>query len=94
MLPGHQRQRLAVIPRHPRRRVGGQLRGMPLQLGEVVEGIGAGEFAGVDQAHEQVPDLGALQRAIEQRIFAMQDGRLQRPFADVVVQGRAGLPQK
>jgi hypothetical protein len=45
---------------------------VPLQLGEVVEGIGTGEFAGVDQAHEQIAYLGAVQRAIEQSIFTMQ----------------------
>src|SRR5271157_3024942 len=34
-----------------------QLGGLPLQLGEVVEGVGAAQFAGMNQAHEQVTEL-------------------------------------
>ena len=45
---------------------------MLLQFCEVVEWVGAGEFTAVDQAHEQVAHLGAVQRAIEQRILAAQ----------------------
>ena len=40
------------------------------------------------------PDFGAVQRAIEQRILAMQHGAFQRAFTDVVVQRCAGFPQK
>ena len=67
---------------------------MPLQLGEVVERIGAREFAGVDQAHEQIAGFGAVQRAIEQSILAMQHRAFERAFADIVVQRCAGFPQK
>jgi hypothetical protein len=63
-------QRIAVIPRHPLRRVLLQQLGVPEQLGQVVEGIGGVQLARVDQAHEQVPDPGTVQRLIEQRIFA------------------------
>ena len=51
----------SVIPRHPRRWILHQFACVPLQLSEVVEGIGVGEFAGVDQAPEQIADLGAVQ---------------------------------
>ena len=88
------RQRLEVVPGHPRRRIGRQFACVPLQLGEVVERIGVGQFAGVDQAHEQIADFGAVQRAIEQSILAMQHGAFERAFADVVVQRCAGFPQK
>ena len=64
---------------------------MFLQLGEVVERIGLGQFAGVDQTHEQIAHFGAVQRAIEQRILAMQHRTFQRTFADVVVERRAGF---
>jgi hypothetical protein len=42
-------QLLAVIPGHPRGRIGRQLGGVALQLAEIVESIGASQFAGVDQ---------------------------------------------
>ena len=37
---------LVVVPGHPRCRILGQLDGVFLQLGEVVEGIGVVQFAG------------------------------------------------
>ena len=64
---------------------------MPLQLGEVVEGIGFIQLASVDQAHKQVTYFGAVQRAIEQRIFAMQHGAFERAFTDVVVERGASI---
>ena len=57
------RQRLAVVPGHPLRRVLLQLLGMPLQLGEVVERIDAVQLAGVDQAHEQVAHARSIARS-------------------------------
>ena len=45
-------QRLAVVPRHPLRRLPLQLPGMPLQFRQVVERIDSVEFAGVNQTHE------------------------------------------
>ena len=33
---------------------------------EVVEGIGAGQFGGVDQRHEEVADFGAVLGLVEQ----------------------------
>ena len=84
-------QALAVIPRHPGRRVLGQFLGVSLQLGEVVEGIGAVQFAGVDQTHEQIAHLGAVRGLIEQTVLSMKNAFLQGPLDDVRVQGRAGL---
>jgi hypothetical protein len=57
---------------------------VPLQLGEVVEGIGFIQLASVDQAHEEITHFGAVQRAIKQRILAMQHGAFERAFADVM----------
>ena len=46
---------------------------MLLQLGEVVEGIGLAELAGVDEAHEDVPDVGAVERLVEQGVLPVED---------------------
>ncbi len=41
-----------------------QFLGVFLQFGEVVERIGVVQFAGVDQAHEQIAHLGAVRGLI------------------------------
>jgi hypothetical protein len=61
---------LAVIPRHPGRRILGQLFGVFLQFDEVFEGIGVVQFAGMDQAHEQISHLRAVLGLIEQAVLA------------------------
>ena len=63
---------------------------MPLQLRQTIERVGAAQLAGVDQAHEQVAHLGAVQRLIKQRILAMQDRAFQRPLTDIVIERSAG----
>ena len=83
-----------LIPRHPSRWLGCQVRGTFLQLSEVVKRIGAGKFTGMDQTHEQIAGFGAVQRAIKQRVLAMQHRPFQRTFAEIVIQGCAGFPQK
>jgi hypothetical protein len=50
----------AVVPRHPPRWVFLHFIGVPLQLGKIVEGIGATQLGGVNQAHEDVTDLSAI----------------------------------
>jgi hypothetical protein len=42
-------------------------RGVALQLGQVVEGVGAAQLTSVNQAHEQVAHLRPVLRPIEQR---------------------------
>ena len=61
---------------------------MLLQGHEVVEGVDPVEFAGVDQAHVDVAHPGPRKRYIGQRVFAVEDGRLEPPLRDVVVQRR------
>ncbi len=39
---------------------------MPLQLGQVIRGIGSVQLAGVDQTHEEIAHSGAIQRLIEE----------------------------
>ena len=67
------RQSLAIVPGHPFRWTGGQFLGVALQLDQVVEGVGATQLAGVDQAHEQIADLRAVQGAIEECIFSTME---------------------
>ena len=51
-----------VIPRQPFFGVGGNGGGLALEGGEVIEGVGVVEFAGVDQAHEEIPHVGTVLR--------------------------------
>ena len=86
------RQRLAVVPGHP---VRGRLLQLPtLQLGEVVERIDVVEFAGVNQAHEQVSHLRSIPVLVKQRVLAMQDRFLQCPLHQIIVQRCSRFPQK
>ena len=57
---------------------------MFLQFGEVVEGISLVQFAGVDQAHEQVADPGAVFGFVKVSVFAVQDGLFQGSFANII----------
>lgn len=47
----------------------GQFVGVFLHLGEIVEGIGAVQFAGVDQTHKQVAHSSTVLGLIEQAIL-------------------------
>ena len=78
------RQCGAVVPGHPELRLGRNLVDVPLQLGQVVERIGAVELAGMNQAHEQITDPGAVQGLIEECVLAIQDGFLQRALDDIM----------
>ena len=57
---------------------------MALQLGQVVEGVGAAQLTSVNQAHEQVAHLRPVQRPIEQGILPVKNRPLQRPFDEVM----------
>jgi len=52
-------QRLAIVPWHPLRGTGRQLLGVALQFGQVVEGVGAAQLAGVNQALTRRSQVGA-----------------------------------
>jgi len=67
---GEPRQRVTVVPGHPFRGLAFQLRGVSLQLGEIVERVDSVEFARVDQAHKQIAHLGSLHRLVEQWSFS------------------------
>src|SRR5262249_7795476 len=87
-------QSLAVVPWHPSRRTPCQVRRMSLQLAQIVEWIGVIQLAGVNQAHKQVTDGGAVHRLVEKGVLAIENRFLQSPFYDVVVDRRACLLQE
>jgi hypothetical protein len=82
-LPGALRE-----PGHPLRRRLLQLLGVPLQLIQIVERIGSIQLAGVNQAHEQIAYLCSIASLVKQGVLAMQDGLLQCPLTDIVIQRR------
>ena len=67
---------------------------MPFEFREVVEGIGPAEFAGVNQAHEDVPDVSAMAGPVKQGVPPMTDRLFQCLFTDVIVQGGSGHAQE
>jgi hypothetical protein len=75
-----------VVPGQPSARLGKQRRGVFLQGGQVIEGIDLGEVAGVDEAHEQVTDIGAMFGFVKEGVVAVADRYLQCPFAEIIVQ--------
>jgi hypothetical protein len=68
----------AIVPWHPLRWTSLQLRGVPLQFGEIVERIGSIEFAGVDQTHKEITHRSPVQRFVRrcdrgrERSFALR----------------------
>ena len=58
---------------------------MLLEFGEVVEGIGAVQFTGVDKAHIQIAYTGAVLSFVKVRILPMENRFLECSFTDVVV---------
>jgi hypothetical protein len=63
---------VAIIPRHPLLRTAGHQLAVFLQRGQV-EGIGIAELAGVDEAHEQVANVGAVLGLIEERVLVVEN---------------------
>ena len=77
-------QRSRVVPRQPAGGGSRQFSPVSVQLGKIIERVGAAQLSRVDQAHEQVANTRSVFRPVEQRVFAMQDRFLQRSFADVM----------
>jgi len=65
------REGLLVIPRKPPGRMFPRFLGMALKGVEIVQGVAGAEPAGVDQAHEQVPQPSAVLGFVAQRVFAV-----------------------
>ena len=88
------RECLTKIPRHPHfgRVINGCL--MALERNEIFEGVFLGKFSAVDQAHEEITDLGATLGAIKQRILSVKNRFLERSFTNIVVQRGTWFTQK
>ena len=80
-------QRLLVVPGHPVGRMRDEFVRVLEQLGQIVEGVDAVQFTGVDQTHEQIAHVGTVFRLVEVRILAVQNRLFQCSLADVVIQG-------
>ena len=46
---------------------------MKLEGVQIIERIGAGELTGVDEAHEDVADAGAVLGLVEERVLAVME---------------------
>lgn len=93
--PGESSAGLGVIaPGQPFLRMFNQYRGVFHKCRDVVKGIDTGKVTGMDQAHKQIADEGAMLGFIKQRIFTMKYGFFKRPFTEVVVQRRIGHAEK
>ena len=75
---------LRITPRHEALRGFFDFPGIFEQPGDVCQGICPGKLAGVDQAHEQVPYIGAPLRFIEHRVFPIDNCILQCPFTYIM----------
>ena len=63
-----------------------------LQQGDqVLEGVATTELSRVNEAHENVAGVSAVERLVEGRVFAVKYRFLQRALTDVVVEGCASL---
>jgi hypothetical protein len=78
-------QGFAIVPRHPLRRSSLDFLRMALQLGQIVEGVGIAQLTSVNQAHEEIADIGPIQRPIEQGILPVKNCPLQCPLDDIIV---------
>src|SRR5438046_8342094 len=76
---------VSIVPGHPLCRASEQLSAMFLQLGQVVESVGAAELAGVDETHEQIAHAGAVLGLIEHSVLSLKNSHLQRSLDDVFV---------
>jgi hypothetical protein len=61
---------------------------MPLKLDHVIERVGTAQLTGMDQAHVQIANISAIQRAIKQSILPVQHSTFQTSFNDVMPTAR------
>src|SRR5580704_9563740 len=94
ILRGHGVRGISVVPWHPLLRTYGEPRRMTEQLRQIVERIDLIQFAGVNQAHEEVAHPRSVHRLIEQRILSMKNRFLQSALNYVVIQRGTLLPQE
>ena len=67
---------LSVIPGEPAVWIFEQFRRMFLKRRQIMEGVDAVEGTGMNEAHEQIPDVSPMLGPKKQRILPMKDGPL------------------
>ena len=77
-----QGERRLVVPGpgHPVSGVRGDRVGMALECHQILKRGHVVQFGGVDQAHERIADMSAVESTGEERVLAVQDGLFQNPF--------------
>jgi hypothetical protein len=83
-----------VIPREPGNRIAKDRRPVRLQRDQGLPRIHPGLKTGGEHAGEHAGDIGAVVRRVEETIFPLANGQLQRPLRPVVLQGRPRDLQK
>ena len=57
-----------------------------LKRAQIEEGIDPIELAGMNEAHKEIPDVGAMFGLEEVGILSMQDGLFEGLFTEIVIQ--------
>ena len=83
---GQVRRCLLVIPGKPALGIFKQLRGVFLKRRQVMERVDVVEGAGVNEAHEQIPDISPVLSPIKQTVLPVLNCPLKNLFTEVVVQ--------
>lgn len=83
-----------IIPGHPFGRFFEQCRSILQQSDQIIKGINQHQIAGMDQAHEHVPDIGPMLSSVKQRVLPMLDTSFQALLTDVIIQWGSQTPSK
>jgi hypothetical protein len=54
-----------------------QVRGVPLQLGQIIERVGPAQLRRVDETHKKIAHASPIPGLIEERVFSVEDGFFQ-----------------
>src|ERR1039458_1994799 len=83
-----------VVPGHPVGGVRADRRGMALESDEVFKRGDLVRLGGGGEAHENIADARAVEGAVKEGIFPMQDRLFQGSFAHIIVQRGARYAQE
>ena len=65
-----------------------------MKFGEILKSVDLVQFAGMDQAHEQIAHPGPVLSFVEVRVLAVQNNFFQSSLTDVVIERRSGMSQE
>src|SRR5262249_36376437 len=77
-----------VIPRQPGGRIAKDHRAMLLQRDQVLQRIHPRLETCGNEAREHATDVGAVVRGVEETVFPLANGQLQRPLHDIILEWR------